>query len=345
MRFSVSLLLAIAACCCAPLSSLAQSSGQVRLVTPQTTTNHVFSCNLYAPLGRTYEIDASPDLHSWSSVAGGLVSDSVPFSDTTVPANPRRFFRASIDWTIMAANSYLIFQTNSGLDGRLIAYPYNWSTNKGTDGRLIAYPPGWNTNQGADGRLIAYPSGWTTAKGPDGRLVAFPTNGCTLVTNVDGRITVHPTSGVPGLGTNSYQSANWKLATGGDGRQVAIPASNFPTNQGGDGRLVAYVSTGWSVARGPDGRTVAYSTADFTTNSAAGGRVVPYPASGWSTARGIDGRLIAYPVIGTGTLELDFEDQQLFAFIGHLRTVMADPDFENYLIYIFFGAGEQRFAD
>jgi hypothetical protein len=345
MRFSSSFLLTVAACWCAPLSMQAQSSGQVRLVTPHAMSNHVFNANLYAPLGRTYEIDASTNFQNWSSVASGIVADSVPFVDGNSPGFPRRYYRASLDWTIMLPNTYLLFATNSGIDGRLIAYPYNWITNQGTDGRLIGYPPGWNTNQGVDGRLIAYPSGWSTVKGPDGRLVAFPTNGCTTVTNADGRITVHPTSGVAGLGPNSYEAADWKLATGGDGRQVAFPVSNFPTNQGGDGRLVAYVATGWSTVHGPDGRTVAYPVAEFSTNASISGRTIVFPSSGWVTVQGIDGRTIAYPAIGTGTIELDFEDEQLFAFIGHLRTVLADPDFGNFLIYTYFGTGEQRFAD
>jgi hypothetical protein len=344
MRFSSSLLIAAAVCCCASPSTRAQTSPQVRLVTPQAT-NHVFNAGLFAPLGRTYEIDASTNFKNWSSQAGGIVADAVPFTDGNSPGFPLRFYRASVDWTIMLPNTYMLFKTNSGIDGRVIAYPYNWNTNKGMDGRLIAYPPGWSTNQGSDGRLIAYPPGWTTNKGPDGRLVAFPTNGCTMVTNADGRLTVHPTSGVPGQGTNSYQSANWKLATGADGRQTAYPALSYSTNQGIDGRLVAYMSNGWNTVHGPDGRTLAYFVADFSTNASLSGRTIAFPKTGWTLAQGIDGRVIAYPAFGTGTIELDFEDQQLFAFIGHLRTVLADPDFANYVIYLFFGAGEQRFAD
>ncbi len=345
MRFSSSLLLTMAACWCVPLSTRAQTSSQVRLVTPQVT-NHVFNASLFAPLGRMYEIDASTNFKNWSSAASGLVADSVPFTDGNAPQFPQRYYRASLNWTIMLPNTYLLFYTATGKDGRMIAYPYTWNTNQGTDGRLIAYPPGWSTNKGTDGRLIAYPPGWTTNKGPDGRLVAFPTNGCTMVTNADGRITVHPTSGVAGLGTNSYQAANWKLATGGDGRTMAYPVSSFPTNQGSDGRLVAYFSNGWNTVHGPDGRTVAYSVADFSTNASLSGRTIAYPTTGWTlVTNGIDGRTISYPAIGTGTIELDFEDQQLFALIGHLRTVLADPDFGNFVIYTFFGAGEQRFAD
>ncbi len=330
---------------CAPFLSHAQTSPQLRFLTPQEASNHVFNASLFAPLGRTYEIDGSTNFTNWPALAGGIVADSVPFTDGSAPGFPRRFYRASLNWTITLPNTYLLFKTNSGIDGRLIAYPYNWNTNQGSDGRLIGYPPGWNTNQGSDGRLIAYPPGWTTNKGPDGRLVAFPTNGCSMVTNADGRIVVHPTSGVAGLGTNSYQSANWKLATGGDGRTMAYPVSSFLTNQGTDGRLVAYFSNGWNTVHGPDGRTVAYAVADYSTNASLSGRTIAFPSSGWTVVQGIDGRKIAYPASGTGTIELDFEDQQLFAFIGHLRTVLADPDFGNFIIYTFFGTGEQRFAD
>lgn len=344
MRFSISILLSVAACLCAPLSATAQPT-QAKLVGPLVVSNRMFGFNLYAPLGRMYEIDSSPDFKTWSAAAGGIVSDSVPFVDANSPGHPRLFYRAGINWTIQLANSFLIFITNSGIDGRLIAYPYNWSTNQGRDGRLIGYPPGWITNQGPDGRLIAYPSGWTNARGPDGRLVAFPTNGCTLVTNANGRLVVHPASGVPGAGTNSYQTASWTFVNGGDGRLVAVPLANFSTNKSGDGRLIAYPASGWSKTNGPDGRVVAYPTADFTTNLSLSGRIIAFPKSGWATAKGIDGRTMAYPATGVTTLELDFEDQQLFALIGHLRSVLAGPDFGNYIVYTFFGTGEQRFAD
>ncbi len=47
------------------------TSGQVRLVTPHAMSNHVFNANLYAPPGRTYEIDGSTNLVNWSFAAGG----------------------------------------------------------------------------------------------------------------------------------------------------------------------------------------------------------------------------------------------------------------------------------
>jgi hypothetical protein len=345
MRSLAALFFSMAFCCCVPVSTHAQPV-QPKLLGPGLTSNHLFSFGLYAPLGRTYEIDSSPDFTSWTPVAGGLVGDSVPFVDGNSPNQIRLVYRAGITWTIQVPNTYLIFLTSNGIDGRVIAYPYTgWNTVQGADGRMIAYPAGWATNQGRDGRLIAYPTNWVTTNSPDGRLVAFPATNCTLVTNANGRITVHPASGVPGLGTNSYQSADWKLAIGGDGRQAAYPLASFSTNEGSDGRMIAYPAAGWTTNRGPDGRLVAYPEAGFTTNRAVGGRIIAFPSSGWATARGGDGRLMAYPGFNTSPLVLDFEDQQLFAFIGHLRTVLGDPDFENYIIYTFFGTGEQRFGD
>ncbi len=345
MRFSTFLFLPAVLCLFAGSSVQAQPV-QPKMVGVGITSNDLFGFGLYAPLGRTYEIDTSPDFSSWTPMAGGLVVDSVPFVDGNPPQQARLFYRAGITWTIQVPNNYLIFLTSNGIDGRVIAYPItSWGTAHGADGRVVAYPPGWATNQGHDGRLIAYPAGWVTTNGPDGRLVAFPTNGCTLVTNANGRITVHPASGVPGAGTNSYQSVDWNLATGGDGRQAAYPFASFSTNEGGDGRMIAFPAAGWTTNRGPDGRMVAYPVTGFTTNSAVGGRLVAFPSSGWTTTRGVDGRLIAYPGLNTTPLVLDFEDQQLFAFIGHLRTVLGDPDFENYIIYTYFGTGGQRFGD
>jgi hypothetical protein len=345
MRFSISLLLLAALCRVVGLSVQAQPV-QPKMVGAGINSNHLFGFGLYAPLGRTYEIDSSPDFSSWTPVTSGIVADSVPFVDANPPRQARLVYRAGIDWTIQVPNTYLIFHTNSGVDGRVIAYPFSgWNTAQGADGRVVAYPSGWATNQGPDGRLIAYPTNWVTTNSPDGRLVAFPPMGCTLVTNANGRVTVHPASGVPGAGTNSYQLVDWNLATGGDGRQAAYPFASFSTNEGSDGRMVAYPAAGWTTNRGPDGRMVAYPVTGFTTNSAVGGRLIAFPSSGWTTAGGVDGRLIVYPALNTSTLVLDFEDQQFFAFIGHLRTVLGDPDFENYIIYRFFGTGEQRFPD
>jgi hypothetical protein len=345
MRFSTFLLLPAVFCLCAGLSVQAQPV-QPKLVGAGLNSNHLFGFGLYAPLGRTYEIDSSPDFSSWTPVASGLVADSVPFVDGNPPQQARLFYRAGITWTIQVPNNYFIFLTTNGIDGRMIAYPItSWNTAQGVDGRMIAYPAGWATNQGRDGRLIAYPTNWVTTNSPDGRLVAFPTNGCTLVTNANGRITLHPTSGVPGLGTNSYQATNWMQAIGADGRIAAYPFASFSTNEGSDGRMIAFPTAGWTTNRGPDGRMIAYPVTGFATNSAVGGRLIAFPSSGWTTAKGVDGRLIAYPTIGTGTLVFDFEDQQLFAFIGHLRTVLGDPDFENYIIYTFFGTGGERFGD
>src|SRR5580692_8978085 len=123
MRFSFSLLFAVVACSVAPLPAWSQTSAQVRLITPVTAANHVFGSSLFAPLGRSCEIDGSTNLTSWTSVTNGIVADSVPFADGNAPQFPRRFYRADLDWTIMVPNNYLIFYTNSGKDGRVIAYP------------------------------------------------------------------------------------------------------------------------------------------------------------------------------------------------------------------------------
>ncbi len=341
MRSRHFLFLPVAILACAALPARSQSSQQIRLVTPKAT-NGGMSFALSAPLGRTYFIYAGTNLAAWSLVGSNMVGDSVSFVDTNAAHLRQRYFNAAYQWTILMPNSYLLFDTNSGRDGRVIAYPYNWSTNQGSDGRLIAYPSGWSTNQGTDGRLIAFPSGWTTTNGADGRLAAFPSSGFTTTNGADGRLRVHP---APGLaGTNAYVPADWDSVAGGDGRLAAYPSSNFSTNAGGDGRLVAYESAGWSTNGGPDGRTVAYPATGFTTLTNVDGRIIAFPSSGWSTARGVDGRWIAYPAEGTPIIQLDFEDQELFAFIGHLRTVLADPDFNNYIIYAYFGTGEQRFV-
>jgi hypothetical protein len=326
---------------CAAIPARSQSSEQIQIVTPKRTNSGI-SFSLSAPLGRTCFINASPNLVSWSPVSTNIVGDSASFVDANAAHLGQRYFNASYDWTLMLPNLYQLFYTNSGRDGRIIAYPWTWSTSEGTDGRLIAWPAGWSTNQGRDGRLIAFPSGWTTTNGPDGRLIAFPASGCSTAMGTDGRLRVHPNSGL--AGTNAYVSADWNSATSGDGRLAGYPASNFSTNAGADGRLVAYESAGWSANRGPDGRTVAYPATGFAPATSSDGRAIAYPGSGWSTAQGTDGRMIAYPAFDTPVIQLDFEDQQLFAFIGHLRTVLVDPDFENYIIYEYFGTGEQRFV-
>lgn len=326
--------------CCSPQVSPAQPT-QVRVIAPAKLTNGLFNLGVSAPLGRTYRADTTTNLTAWSPLATNIVGDSVLVADTNAPQFRMRYYRGALYWTIMLPNQYAGWQTATGRDGRVVAYPTGWSTAQGRDGRTIAYPSGWSTSQGSDGRLIAFPSGWTTITGPDGRMEAFPATGCTTATGVDGRVTVHPTSGLPG--TNAYLSADWASATGRNGRLVAYPSSGFSTTQGGDGDLVAFLSSGWGTASGPDGRTVAYPTADFTTGQGRDGRTIAYPASNWTTSQGADGRLVAYPGTGAAVIELDFENQQWFAFLGHLRTVLGDPDFENYVIYSFFGTGEERF--
>ena len=343
MRFSVSLLLPAAALWLGPLTARSQPAQPVRLVS-QSISNGLFGFGLSAPLGHTYELYGSANLSSWSLLANGTVGDNVSFVDGSTRSFSTRYYRAGLYWTMIVPNSYLLWFTTNGPDGRKIAYPFsNWRTTNGPDGRMITYPAGWTTNSGSDGRLIAYPAGWSTAKGPDGRLVAFPPTGCTLVTNADGRITFYPTSGQ--AGTNAYNSADWKIVTGGDGRQVAYPSSSFSTNQGPAGRLVAYVASGWTPVTGPDGRTLAYPAAEFTTNGSAAGRIIAFPISTWTTLQGPDGRTIAYPASDIPSVELDFEDQRLIALFGHLQSVLDGTDFYNYIIYTYFGTGEQRFVD
>jgi hypothetical protein len=347
MRFGSFFLFASVAPLCLCFPGRSQSSQPVRLVPAQGISNGTYQFNLSAPLGRTYQITDTSNFVAWQLLASNVVSDTVSFADPSASQTPVRFFQGSINWTIIFPNPYPFYTTNAGTDGRLIAYPSvvsAWTTNQGRDGRLIAYPPGWSTNEGPDGRLIAYPPGWTNAVGADGRMVAFPTNGFSTMAGHDGRLLVYPTSGL-GLGLNSYVSANWISTNGADGRAVVYPVSNFPTNQGADGRLVAYVATGEATTHGPDARVIAYPSTGYSTNEGVAGRVIAFPNSSWSVAQGRDGRPVAYPAINTSLLQFDFENQQLFAFLGHLRAVLGDPDFANYIIYRYLGTGDERFAD
>jgi hypothetical protein len=348
MRFASGFLVFLATSLGAVLCAWCQSSQQVLLVPARSISNGAFQFNVSAPLGRTYQITATTNLSSLRLFASNIVSDTVSIVDPNVSHTAGRFFQGSVYWTVNLANPYPYYSTGAGVDGRLIAYPTiisAWTTNQGRDGRLIAYPPGWSTNEGPDGRLIAFPTGWTNAVGADGRMVAFPTNGFSTVAGPDGRLLVYPTPGLPGAGLNSYVSADWKSTNGDDGRQVVYPVSNFPTNQGADGRLVAFVSSNFATVRGLDARIVAYPATGYATNEGVAGRTIAYPSSSWSVAQGRDGRPIAYPAINTPTLQLDFENQQLFALLGHLRSVLGDTDFANYIIYRYFGTGDERFAD
>jgi len=292
-----------------------------------------FSFGISAPLGRTYMIDASTNLTVWSSVITDTVpSGSVSFVDTTASRFQRRFYRGNHYWTILVPNTYPIWQTTTGDDGRLLNFPSGWQTAKGADGRTIAFPAGWNTAQGSDGRMIAFPSGFTTKQGADGRLVAFYQTGFSTVQGSDGRLAAFPSTGWTNLGS-------------ADGRTIVFPSANFATTTGADGRVVAFPLTGWATSRGIDGRNVAYPASNFLTAQGVDGRAIAYPHSGWVLQQGTDGRMNSYPTSASTTIELDFQDQSLFALFGGLRTILSQSDFNNYVIYAFFGTGEQQFSD
>ncbi|MFE3640785.1 hypothetical protein ACFXOM_07220 [Streptomyces sp. NPDC059169] len=97
-------------------------------------------------------------------------------------------------------------RTNRGNDGRLIAYPSDWTYSWGSDGRAVAFPWGgsWRTTQGPDGRLIAYPSDWTYSWGSDGRAVAFPWGKWTTATGSDGRMIIYPRDALSGTFTLKF---------------------------------------------------------------------------------------------------------------------------------------------
>jgi hypothetical protein len=75
------------------------------------------------------------------------------------------------------------------------------------------------------------------------------------------------------------------------------------------------------------------------------GRRIAYPSSGWALRQGKDGRMTSYPTNTSATIELDFQDQSLFALLGNLKTLLSQSDFNSYVIYAFFGTGEQQYAD
>ena len=55
--------------------------------------------------------------------------------------------------------------------------------------------------------------------------------------------------------------------------------------------------------------------------------------------------MTSYPTNTSATIELDFQDQSLFALLGNLKTLLSQSDFNSYVIYAFFGTGEQQYAD
>ena len=307
-----------------------QTLPQFTFNAPGEITNGSFSFGISAPSGRTYMIDVTTNLAAWNAVItnicpGGLVS----FVDTNSSQFQLRLYRGNLYWTVIVPNTYPSWQTTNGADGRRLDFPSGWQTAGGADGRTIAFPSGWNTAQGSDGRIIAFPSGFTNKAGADGRLVAFYQTGFTNMQGSDGRLVTFPLSG-------------WTNLLGADGRKIAMPATNFSTTNGIDGRVVAFPLTGWTTTRGADGRSFAYMPSDFDTLQGADGRIMAYPNAGWALGQGTDGRKSSYPTSTSASIDLDFQDQSLFALFGTLKTILSPSDFNNYVIYTFFGTGEQQ---
>ena len=315
------------------LPAWSQSTQQFQFGAPGRLTNGSLSFSISAPLGRTYTINASTNLSAWSAIITNTVpSGSLSFADTNASQLQRRFYRGNLYWTVIVPNTYPTWQTTNIGDGRVLTFPAGWQTAHGADGRTIAYPAGWSTAKGKDGRLIAFPSGFTNKAGADGRLVAYYQTGFSTVQGSDGRLLAYPSSG-------------WTALGGADGRKVAFPSTNFSTTNGLDGRVVAFPSSGWIRSRGVDGRSLSYPSSNFVTAQGVGGRKIAYPSSGWALRQGKDGRMTSYPTNTSATIELDFQDQSLFALLGSLKTLLSQSDFNNYIIYAFFGTGEQQYAD
>lgn len=322
-----------AALCCLSLPVRSQSVPQFQLSAPASLTNGSFGFALSAPLGRTYVIEASTNATAWNPVITNTApAGSASVVDTNAPQFQHRFYRGKLYWTVIVPNIYPAWQTNGSGNGRLLTFPAGWTTAHGTDGRTIAFPSGWNTAQGSDGRMIAFPSGFTNKQGADGRLVAYLATGFSTVQSHDGRIIALPLSG-------------WTNVGGGDGRQIAFPTNNFATNQGLDGRVVALPALEWTTSHGGDARNVAYLSNEFVTAQGVDGRDIAYPPSAWTTLQGPDGRETSYPASISATIELDFQDQSLFALLGNLQTLLSPANFNDYVIYTFFGTGEQQFDD
>lgn len=341
----------IAALSCACLSALSQPAQQFEIGPPGVLPNGSFAFGIAGPLGRTYVIDAATNLLSWSSVATNTVSSDAPsFVDTTAPQFQQRFYRGKLYWTVIIPNQFPAWETIAGADGRTIAFPSGWTTGQGQDGRRIAFPPAWGTAQGADGRLIAFPPGWTTSQGPDGRLVSFPPSGFATVQGRDGRIVAFPSSGwttAGGLDARqiAYLSAGWTTLLGGDGRLIAFPSYSFLTAEGSDARILAFPSAAWTQTQGTDARSVSYPLFGFTGVRGSDGRFVAYPLSGWTSVQGSDGRMVAYPTNQNATIQLDFQDQSSIAVLGTLNAALSNADFSDYVVYGYFGTGEQQFAE
>jgi len=318
--------------CWLSLHALAQGQ-PFQFSAAQIASNGSFSASLTAPLGRTYVVDASTNLANWSSGITNIVPISpISFVDSNASQLQRRFYRGRLYYTLIVTNRYPAWQTTNSGSGRQLAFPTGWQTAKGADGRTIAFPSGWNTAKGSDGRLIAFPPGFTNKVGADGRIVAFYQTGFTNLQGSDGRVLAFPASG-------------WTNRLSADARRVAFPSTNFSTAVGADGRIAAFYSGGWTNSPGPDGRTVAYLSSEFSTAQGADGRKMAYPNSGWALRQGTDGRMTASPTNANLVINLDFQDQSLFALFGALKTVLSESDFNNYVIYTFFGTGDQQFND
>ncbi|MCX6896261.1 MAG: hypothetical protein NTZ16_12345 [Verrucomicrobia bacterium] len=313
--------------------SFVSTQAQMQVNSLGTITNNSIAVAISAPVGRTYMVETSTNFSAWNSLTTNIVAaGSVSFADTNVAQFQRRFYRGKLYWTVIVPNTYPTWLTTNGSGGRLLNYPSGWQIAKGADGRTIAFPSGWNTAQGSDGRMIAFPPGFTNKVGADGRMVAYYQTGFTNVQGSDGRIVAYPASG-------------WTNRLGADGRRVAFPLTYFSTTNGIDGRVAAFPTVGWTNSRGADGRSVTYLSSDFATTNGADGRKIAYPNAGWALRQGADGRTTSYPTNTSATINLDFQDQSLFALLGTLKTILSPTDFNNYVIYAFFGTGEQQFAD
>ena len=330
IKHLVPLVVILCSASCCPPHAQAQP---FQLTAPGWITNSSFGFGISAPLGRTYMVEASTNLTAWNSVITNTVpSGPASFVDTNASQFQHRFYRGKLYWTVIVPNTYPTWQTTNGGDGRLLDFPSGWQTAKGADGRAIAFPSGWTTAQGRDGRMIAFPAGFTNQAGSDGRLVPFYQTGFSTVQGSDGRLLAFPSSG-------------WTNVGSADGRKIAFPSTSFSTTNGSDGRVAAFPSAGWTTSRSADGRSVTYPSFDFATVQGADGRKIAYLGSGWTLRQGADGRMTSYPTNTSATINLDFQDQSVFALLGALKTILSPADFNNYVIYTFFGTGEQQFAD
>jgi hypothetical protein len=241
---------------CTALPAFSQSVQEFQISPPRVTSNGSFTFSVSAPLGRTYVLDATTNLLSWLPLVTNIASpNQPPFTDANAFQFQQRIYRGRLYWSIIVQNRYSTWETNTGADGRTIAFPSGWATAQGNDGRMIAFPPAWDSAQGADGRMIAFPSGWTTLQGSDGRLVAYPLDG-------------------------------YSTAEGSDGRAVWIGSSGWTNSQGADGRQIGYLPDGWTTLLGCDGRLTAYPSNNFSTTQDSGGLVIAYPSRTWAQAEG-----------------------------------------------------------